>query len=341
MKILFAMLLSSFWSNPALAVEVASDGKAPLPKISLRVDTFDLHPNKAATLGDFLSCQGEGSFCDAVLMHPLASLVQEGFEQQVITPVSLQGQLTNLFPHIELSIEPFTQVVLQLNKKEVNEDDLLTKIAQLCNDFNRSNPDVNIEPMQLQMLQRTKLTAGVAQIQFPDLEQRFATDLGIDVKAFRTPLRIGVVLTLDDDRATQVRWSAMVRFAARVRLAVFKRTVFAGDVITGDDLHVTWKPLDEIGFQAVAAEEDAIGKTSRLTYRPGDIPRSAQLYKPLLVKFGEEVEVMVGSDDMRVATRGRSAGQGGLGDRISITIANGKKKMFGKVIGAGKVEVVQ
>ena len=341
MKFYFAVIIYLTCSSVLRAVEVAADRSVPLPTVSLHVDTFKVHATKTTTLGDFLSCQGEDVFCTSILMHPVSPMLTDGVLQQAVTQSGLQESLSNIFPHIQINLDPFVQVTFSFNKREINEEDLLEKIAVLCEAFNQANPDVNIEPVQVQLLQRTKLQAGVAQMRFPDLEQRFETDLGVDLRAFRTLVRVGILLTLDDELSTLARWSAMVRFAVRVRVSVFNRNLSVGEVITADDFQLAWKPLEDIGFQRVATKEEAIGKSSRMAYRSGDIPRSTQLFKPILVKYGEEVEVSVGAEGMRVKARGRAVSQGSLGERVSIILVSNKKKVFGNVTGAGKVEVAQ
>jgi flagella basal body P-ring formation protein FlgA len=90
----------------------------------------------------------------------------------------------------------------------------------------------------------------------------------------------------------------------------------------------------------VSAPEQAVGQSSRRSLRTGDILRSSYLASPVLVKRGDQVEMLARHDGIEVSTSGEALDAGGRGAVIRVRNSGSGQVVRMRVTGAGTVESV-
>lgn len=110
---------------------------------------------------------------------------------------------------------------------------------------------------------------------------------------------------------------------------IAERTLPRGTVVTADDITNSEDASDLIGLETIR------------TVRIGSIIEARHLQTPRLVRRNEMVTLIFTSGRLRMETKGRSLGEGGEGDVVTVMNSNSRKRVSGRVIGPGQVEVTK
>jgi flagella basal body P-ring formation protein FlgA len=89
---------------------------------------------------------------------------------------------------------------------------------------------------------------------------------------------------------------------------------------------------------AIGAPELAVGQTSRRSLRAGEILRSSQLAAPLVVKRGDQVQMVARIEGIEVSMAGEALDAGALGAVVRVRNATSGQVVRMRVAGAGTVE---
>jgi flagella basal body P-ring formation protein FlgA len=85
--------------------------------------------------------------------------------------------------------------------------------------------------------------------------------------------------------------------------------------------------------------EDYVGRELVRSVRSGAVMSPHHVRTPLAVKRNETVTLIFKRGALTMETMGRSLDQGSLGDRVSVLNATSRKRITGRIIGQGLVEV--
>lgn len=87
------------------------------------------------------------------------------------------------------------------------------------------------------------------------------------------------------------------------------------------------------------AEEDYVGQELIRAVRAGAVLTPRHVRVPRLVKRNETVTLVFRQGALTMETMGRSLDEGALGERVSVMNSSSRKRIMGRVIGPGQVEV--
>ena len=87
------------------------------------------------------------------------------------------------------------------------------------------------------------------------------------------------------------------------------------------------------------ADEDYLGRELVRSVRAGSVMSPHHVRIPLQVERNETVTLVFRKGPLTMETVGRSLGEGGIGDRVSVLNTTSRKRVTGRIVGEGLVEV--
>lgn len=112
-----------------------------------------------------------------------------------------------------------------------------------------------------------------------------------------------------------------------------------GDILRDGDVVIEKRPKVEIQGDNVRDLAGAVGLEVRQAMRPGQVLRSGDLTKPLMVKRGEPVMLLYEVPGIVLTARGKAEENGAIGEVINITNVQSKRIIQAIVTGPGQVTV--
>lgn len=143
--------------------------------------------------------------------------------------------------------------------------------------------------------------------------------------------------TLTGER-TGTRVKATVDIIApHVRAA---ETLARGRVIAADDVTATDGPATGARFARLLTPNDVTGARVTRPIDAGSVLQAADVAIPPLVKAGEPVTAVVRIGAVEVTAAMTAIDGGSIGDEIRIALADRKRMLRGRIVGPGRVEVM-
>ena len=130
------------------------------------------------------------------------------------------------------------------------------------------------------------------------------------------------------------------RAYATVETVMVSHTIERGAVVKAADLVVERRPRAEVGRDAIAGLDQAVGQAARNTLRPGQPLRSADMTKPEIVLRNEMVMLKFEAPGLTLTMRGKALGSGAEGETVSVLNEQSKRTVQGVVAGPGLVVVI-
>ncbi len=129
------------------------------------------------------------------------------------------------------------------------------------------------------------------------------------------------------------------RATATADVVTVVRPIERGGLIKDTDVQVERRPRAEVGRDAIADREQAVGLAARTALQPGRPLRLADVMKPELVQRNETVTLTYEMPGIRLTVRGKAAEGGAEGDVISVLNEQSKRTVQGVVVGPGRVSI--
>ncbi len=133
---------------------------------------------------------------------------------------------------------------------------------------------------------------------------------------------------------------AVATVRARVQHARTVRAVDRGEALAADDLEIVEADPGHLPFRRLPDPGTLAGLVARRPILTGEVVTSAVVDLPLLVRVGEEVEMLATVGVVEVRDTAIAAGSGHKGDVIRVR-PHQRPLVKGRVIGPGLVEVVR
>ena len=115
-------------------------------------------------------------------------------------------------------------------------------------------------------------------------------------------------------------------------VVVAKRNIKQGTVLTEKDLRTVNKDVTYLKVAYLQDIENAQGWVGRRIFKRGQIIDEAALSKPLVIRFGQTVKVVMNEGQLELLMTGKARGAGAIGDRIPVFIPGTRKKITAVVI---------
>ena len=112
-----------------------------------------------------------------------------------------------------------------------------------------------------------------------------------------------------------------------------------GTIVQAADVQLQEGKPGDGNSKAYAALDDVIGKETTRNVAAGQALDDQMVRSPLVVRRGEVVDIIARSAGIRVRVKGRSRGDGALGDLVTVESVTDKKAFLARVCGAQEVEV--
>lgn len=125
-----------------------------------------------------------------------------------------------------------------------------------------------------------------------------------------------------------------------LNVPVISRRMLRGEVIRSEDIIWIKTPAERVQRDIVMQPGDLIGKTPKRGLRAGAPVRSSDVQRPILVKKGSLVTIILQTPKMTLTSQGQAIDAGSDGDVIRLTNTQSKKVIQAVVSGAGVVSIV-
>ncbi|QDT67760.1 flagellar basal body P-ring biosynthesis protein FlgA [Planctomycetes bacterium MalM25] len=125
--------------------------------------------------------------------------------------------------------------------------------------------------------------------------------------------------------------------------AVAATPIGRGEMITTSAVRMEPVPLKELEQSRAygyATAERAIGRETKRSVRPGEVLSDANTAPPLMVRRGEEVEVVSGGGGVMVSLLAIASQDGRQGDLIAVERFDSKDKLTARVVGPRRLAVL-
>lgn len=120
---------------------------------------------------------------------------------------------------------------------------------------------------------------------------------------------------------------------------VVTRQVARGTILKATDIRVETRDLGRLTSGYITLAADAIGKRLARSLGPGSVLRPASLRKPMLVKRGNRVTLLLRSPGMELRATGKALADGAIGDTVAVRNPKSGKRVEGIVSAPGIITI--
>lgn len=130
---------------------------------------------------------------------------------------------------------------------------------------------------------------------------------------------------------TKIRW--------KDKVVIAKRNIRQGKVLGKRDIKVIEKDVTFLQTPYLSSLKAAQGMAGRRLFKRGEILDESLLKQPIVVKFGQPLELVLKKGDLQVQMMGKARGAGAVGDRIPVFIGRTRTKVFAKILNKNQARV--
>jgi len=112
-----------------------------------------------------------------------------------------------------------------------------------------------------------------------------------------------------------------------------------GSIISATDLRLEQRDVARLRNGYLEHPQEVVGKVLKRTLHQNDVLLPAQILLPLTVERGSKVTILARSGSLQVRMMGKALSGGAKGDLIEVVNDNSQKRVEGRVIAPGVVEV--
>ncbi len=175
------------------------------------------------------------------------------------------------------------------------------------------------------------------------LANRATAPTAIDVVGWRHDPRSGrfeARLLARLEGGAQSRITVIGRARELVPVAVPRRTVGRGTILTEGLLEEAWIPVSRLREDTMVLAEDLIGLESRRSLRQGQPIRRGQVRRPRLVRRGDIVTLELRRPGLLLTALGRALEDGARGEVIRLVNLDSERPLRGRVSGTRRVTIL-
>jgi flagella basal body P-ring formation protein FlgA len=135
------------------------------------------------------------------------------------------------------------------------------------------------------------------------------------------------------------KFSIDVQVTQSPKVVVATTALPRGTIVQAADVELQESKSAVANVKAYASIEDVVGKEATRNITAGQVLDEQLVHAPIVVRRGEVVDIIARSAGIRVRVKGRSRGDGGLGDLVTVESVTDRKSFLARVSGAQEVEV--
>lgn len=194
-----------------------------------------------------------------------------------------------------------------------------------------------IEVVQLRLTGERKVRPGDFQLRFLLLEEQGNKDLQWALTRIHGHSRLEVAITSEHGNGEIV--VVQLQCAVWVNALVAQRDLSPDSLIPADAVGTSWRKPSSASVPWLTDPREIEGKVLKRAVRTGDPIYANLLSRPILVRRGQAVTLLLKSGTLTVTSRAKAMDAGGMGDTIEVQNGETKKKLLGRITEAGTVEV--
>lgn len=122
-------------------------------------------------------------------------------------------------------------------------------------------------------------------------------------------------------------------------VVVTRRPMARNQVISADDISLEKRDLAKVPPGALMNVHEVVGLRLKRTLGVGAVLRSAFVDKPLVVKRGDVVKLLIETISLKITALGRVDQRGGIGDTVRVINLDSKRRVYGQVVDSQTVRV--
>jgi flagella basal body P-ring formation protein FlgA len=135
--------------------------------------------------------------------------------------------------------------------------------------------------------------------------------------------------------------SAVATVNVSARHVRARRSVARSEELTAEDVEEVDGPFVDELLRRVPALDDVIGARARRNLVSGEALTASDVDVPPVVRTGDAVQAIVRIGAVEAEGRAVASGSGNLGDIVRVTPPGTRRTLKARIIGPGKVEIVQ
>jgi flagella basal body P-ring formation protein FlgA len=147
--------------------------------------------------------------------------------------------------------------------------------------------------------------------------------------------RFSAFVSTPESKATRVTG----RLQKMLNVPVTNRRVMSGELIRSEDIVWIKTPSERVQHDIVMYPDDLIGKTPKRGLRAGAPIRTSDVQRPIIVKKGSLVRMILRTPMMTLTSQGQAIDNGSDGDVIRLTNTQSKTIIQAVVSGPGLVSI--
>ena len=285
-------------------------------------------------LGDIGDCTGAEAQCAETYGIDLGPAPRPG-ATLTLEPKGVELRLREEIKRFKMRVEGAGNVRVEADYVKIDapvlKERLLAEIAKL----NQDSP-WRIELKQLVMGSERRIRPGEYKLRYPLFEERDTRNLDWVLSRLNGLARLDVIV--ESSRQVELL-TVQAQLSVWVHAIVAKRDLREQAPLASDDFEISWKKPALNNVPWVKDVRDLEGKVFKRAVRTGELILSSMVSRPILVRRGQNVALLVSSGGLKLAARGQALDAGGKDDTIEVQHQESKKKMFGRIVDRSTVEV--
>lgn len=195
----------------------------------------------------------------------------------------------------------------------------------------------NVEDFLLKVVtKKVNEECGSCRVELEIMNKKILEDISVPDKVISDHWKgqTNLLLKLGEENrlvTTVIRWKDDVVVAGK--------NIRQGRVLGESDLRVVEKDVTFMQTPYINSLSKAKGMEGRRLFKRGEVIDESLLRKPLVVKFGQPLELILENGDLEIQMMGKARGAGAVGDRIPVFVERTRSKVFGKIINKNQVRV--
>jgi flagella basal body P-ring formation protein FlgA len=136
-----------------------------------------------------------------------------------------------------------------------------------------------------------------------------------------------------------LNFTVFVKMNVSRKILVAKRNINKGESLSAASVEEQWSGMENESDESISSLTEVQGLVAKNLLMSGHPIKSLFFEKPLAVKRGEEITILMRSGDILISGKGKALNNGHTGEQIQIMYSASRKIIQGKVAADGTVEV--
>ncbi len=115
-------------------------------------------------------------------------------------------------------------------------------------------------------------------------------------------------------------------------VVVAKNNIAQGEPLSEKDLRVVEKDVTYLLTAYAQSVDSIVRMVGRKVFQRGEVVDEAKLTKPIAVRYGQVVKLVLEEGSLKLSMTGQAKGAGAIGDRIPVFVPETRKRLFAVIV---------